>query len=84
VKDILPAGVVLSGTIDDTLWQCSVLQQAITCNSPVNHMVAPGAYFPDIIVPVVTYPIVTVSANPTVSQYIPKDAKAVKVGSINI
>ena len=52
-----------------------------TCTS--SQVIQPGAFYPDIIIPVVRYPIVTVSTNPS-SQYIPKDAKAVNVGSINI
>jgi hypothetical protein len=80
VKDILPAGVTLSGTVTGA--PCTASGQTVLCT--VSAVIAAGAYFPDIRVPVVTYPIVTVSANPPVSQYIPKDAKAIKVGSINI
>ncbi len=53
----------------------------LTCTS--TQIVASGSTYPDIIVPVVRYPIGAVSTNP-LSQYIPKDAKAVTVGSINI
>lgn len=50
VEDVLPAGVVLGGTVTSNGWNCSVAGSTITCK--ITQAVRSGTSFPDIIVPV--------------------------------
>ncbi len=50
VKDILPAGVTLSGTIIGNGWLCTASGQTISCSMAI--LAASGVYLPDIIIPV--------------------------------